>query len=205
MHLKGSSPGNGVSDNVTIKKYANRRLYNTAESAYVTLENLATMIKGGVEFTVHDAKTGEDITHGVLTQIIMEQESKGHSLLSTGFLRRLISFYGDNLQALVPQFLDMTMESFARNQEQMRRSLENTFDDMSPLPSFTEVGRKNLAVFEQAMGMMASFKSEVPASKPLHPETTSESGDPVEAIDLLRVQLKAMQRQLDALSSGKDA
>ena len=205
MHLKGSSPGNGVSDNVTIKKYANRRLYNTAESAYVTLENLATMIKGGVEFTVHDAKTGEDITHGVLTQIIMEQESKGHSLLSTGFLRRLISFYGDNLQALVPQFLDMTMESFARNQEQMRRSLENTFDDMSPLPSFTEVGRKNLAVFEQAMGMMASFKSEVPASKPLHPETTTENGDPAEAIDLLRVQLKAMQRQLDSLSSGKDA
>lgn len=203
MPLKGSSPDNGTPDHITIKKYANRRLYNTAKSAYVTLENLAAMVKAGVEFTVHDAKSGEDITRAVLTQIIVEQEAKGHSLLPTGFLRQLISFYGDSLQGLVPQYLDITMRSFAHNQENMRKSLENAFDDMSPLSSFEEVERKNMAVFEQAMSMMASFNSGVPASKAIQPETISETRDSAKAIDLLRVQLEAMQRQLDFLSSGK--
>ena len=132
MPLKGSSPDNGAPDHITIKKYANRRLYNTAKSAYVTLENLAAMVKAGVEFTVHDAKSGEDITRAVLTQIIVEQEAKGHSLLPTGFLRQLISFYGDSLQGLVPQYLDIAMRSFAHNQENMRKSLENAFDERSP-------------------------------------------------------------------------
>ncbi|MEC7489972.1 MAG: polyhydroxyalkanoate synthesis repressor PhaR [Pseudomonadota bacterium] len=203
MPLKGSSPDNGAPDHITIKKYANRRLYNTAKSAYVTLENLAAMVKAGVEFTVHDAKSGEDITRAVLTQIIVEQEAKGHSLLPTGFLRQLISFYGDSLQGLVPQYLDIAMRSFAHNQENMRKSLENAFDDMSPLSSFEEVDRKNMAVFEQAMSMMESFKSGVPASKAIQPEMISETRESAEAIDLLRVQLEAMQRQLDFLSSGK--
>ena len=116
MARKGSKPDNGAPETITIKKYANRRLYNTAESSYVTLEDLAKMVQQGVDFTVHDAKTGDDITRAVLTQIIVEQESKGNNLLPTGFLRQLISYYGDNLQGLVPQYLDMTMQSFAHNQ-----------------------------------------------------------------------------------------
>ena len=153
MARKKASPDNAAGDTITIKKYANRRLYNTAESTYVTLDDLARMVQEGIEFTVHDAKTGEDITRTVLTQIIVEQEAKGNNLLPTGFLRQLISFYGDNLQGLVPQYLDMTMQSFARNQEQMRSYLENAFGGIYPFSSFEEVGRKNMAMFEQANGL----------------------------------------------------
>ena len=110
MARKTTRPEKEASGSITIKKYANRRLYNTAESSYVTLDDLATMVQKGVEFTVHDAKTGDDITRAVLTQIIVEQEAKGNNLLPTGFLRQLISYYGDNLQGLVPQYLDMTKE-----------------------------------------------------------------------------------------------
>ncbi len=138
MARKKASPDNAAGDTITIKKYANRRLYNTAESTYVTLDDLARMVQEGIEFTVHDAKTGEDITRAVLTQIIVEQEAKGNNLLPTGFLRQLISFYGDNLQGLVPQYLDMAMQSFARNQEQMRSYLENAFGGIYPFSSFEE-------------------------------------------------------------------
>ena len=113
---------------ITIKKYANRRLYNTETSSYVTLDNLAQMVKDGKEFAVFDAKTGEDITRQVLTHIIVEEESKGQNLLPISFLRHLISFYGDSLQAVVPNYLDHSMSSFARNQEQMRHYLEDAFD-----------------------------------------------------------------------------
>ncbi|HWZ67476.1 MAG TPA: polyhydroxyalkanoate synthesis repressor PhaR, partial [Stellaceae bacterium] len=109
---------------VVVKKYANRRLYNTATSTYVTLEDLAKMIKDGGNFVAHDAKSGEDITRSVLTQIIVEQEHKGQNLLPTSFLRQLISLYGDSMQFLVPGYLEQAMVAFARNQEQMRKSLE---------------------------------------------------------------------------------
>ena len=112
---------------VVIKKYANRRLYNTATSAYVTLDHLSQMVKDKTDFVVYDAKTGEDITRSVLTQIIVEEESKGQTLLPIPFLRQLISFYGDSLQGVVPQYLEMSMAQFARNQEQMRKYLQNAF------------------------------------------------------------------------------
>ena len=118
---------------VTIKKYANRRLYNTAASSYVTLDNLAQMVKEGVDFVVYDAKTGDDITRSVLTQIIVEEEAKGDSLLPIGFLRQLIGYYGDSLGGVVPRYLELSMESFARNREQMRDQIEASMGASSPL------------------------------------------------------------------------
>ncbi len=207
MARKGSETENGANAMVTIKKYANRRLYNTAESTYVTLDDLATMIQNGVDFTVYDAKTGEDITRSVLTQIIVEQEAKGNNLLPTGFLRQLISFYGDNLQGLVPQYLDMTMQSFARNQEQMRSYLNNALGGMYPFSSFEDLGRKNMAMFEQAMNMMTPFRPNAEdASAPEEPATPQQAVRTAAAdtIDAMKAQLEAMQRQLDSLTSKKD-
>jgi polyhydroxyalkanoate synthesis repressor PhaR len=204
MARKANKPDKDASGSITIKKYANRRLYNTAESSYVTLDDLATMVQNGVEFTVHDAKTGEDITRAVLTQIIVEQEAKGNNLLPTGFLRQLISYYGDNLQGLVPQYLDMTMQSFSKNHEQMNSYLENTIGGIYPFSSFEDMGRKNMAIFEQAMSMMTPFQqggdqpsAEPPAGDAAPPQ---ESDD---AIDALKAQLEAMQEQLNSLSSKK--
>ena len=112
---------------VTIKKYANRRLYNTGTSTYVTLEDLAMMVKNGEDFVVYDAKTGEDITRSVLTQIIFEQESKGQNLLPINFLRQIIRFYGDSMQMLVPRYLDISIENFTREQEKFREQVAKTF------------------------------------------------------------------------------
>ncbi len=126
---------------VVIKKYANRRLYNTATSAYVTLDHLATMVKEKTDFVVYDAKSGDDITRSVLTQIIFEEESKGgQTLLPIPFLRQLISFYGDSLQGVVPQYLEMSMAQFARNQEQMRKYLQNAFG-FNPFQQFESDGQ----------------------------------------------------------------
>src|SRR5947207_5627544 len=141
---------------VVVKKYANRRLYNTATSSYVTLDDLATMIKKGGDFVVHDAKTGEDITRSVLTQIIVEQEQKGTNLLPISFLRQLISFYGDSVQFLVPGYLEQAMVAFTRNQEQMRNSLRATFG-LFPFGQFEEMGKQNIALFEQALRMLSPY------------------------------------------------
>src|SRR5271156_4745595 len=159
---------------VVVKKYANRRLYNTATSSYVTLEDLAQMIKGGGDFTVHDAKTGEDITRPVLTQIIVEQEQKGQNLLPISFLRQLISFYGDSMQFLVPGYLEQAMLAFARNQEQMRRSLQATFG-IFPFGQFEEMGKQNMALFERALTMLSPYgKEEKPPTLPASAETSVE-------------------------------
>lgn len=207
MARKASKPETDASEGITIKKYANRRLYNTAESSYVTLDDLAKMVQEGVEFTVHDAKTGEDITRAVLTQIIVEQEAKGNNLLPTGFLRQLISYYGDNLQGLVPQYLDMTMQSFSRNHEQMHSYLENTLGGMYPFSSIEDMGRKNMAIFEQAMSMMTPFPQgtadDSPAPEAATPQNAGSGKESDEAIDLLKAQLEAMQEQINSLSSKK--
>ena len=143
---------------VVIKKYANRRLYNTATSAYVTLDHLSTMVKEKTDFVVYDAKTGDDITRSVLTQIIFEEESKGgQTLLPIPFLRQLISFYGDSLQGVVPQYLEMSMAQFARNQEQMRKYLQNAFG-FNPFQQFEAMGKQNMAMFEKAMRMFNPFQ-----------------------------------------------
>lgn len=200
MARKDSKSDNDATETITIKKYANRRLYNTAASSYVTLDDLAVMVQEGIDFKVNDAKSGEDITRAVLTQIIVEQESKGNNLLPTGFLRQLISFYGDNLQGLVPQYLDMSMQSFAHNQGQMRSYLENALGTVYPFSSFEDMGRKNMEMFEQAMKMMSPFQpgdDDAPAAKT---EAEKKSADSDETLDVLKSQLEAMQKQLDSLS-----
>src|SRR5437763_13547821 len=158
---------------VVVKKYANRRLYNTASSSYVTLDDLAKMIKEGGDFVVYDAKTGEDLTRSVLTQIIVEQEQKGgQNLLPISFLRQLIGFYGDSMQFLVPGYLEQAMMTFARNQEQMRKSLRATFG-IFPFGQFEEMGKQNIALFEQALKMLSPYGQGETQSEP-PPKTASE-------------------------------
>jgi polyhydroxyalkanoate synthesis repressor PhaR len=184
---------------VVVKKYANRRLYNTATSSYVTLDDLARMIKEGGDFVAHDAKTGEDITRSVLTQIIVEQEQKGQNLLPISFLRQLIGFYGDSMQFLVPGYLEQAMLAFARNQEQMRKNLQATFG-IFPFGQFEEVGKQNIALFERALKMLAPYgRDDKPAAA--DPEAKETQGeDP--RLKRLEAQIDALTRQLEAL--GRD-
>ncbi len=191
---------------ITIKKYANRRLYNTATSTYVTLEDLAIMVKEGQEFLVYDAKSGEDITRSVLTQIIFEEESKGQNLLPVGFLRQLISFYGDSMQGLVPSYLEVSLETLTREQERLRQQMNDAWG-AAPFKAMEEHAKSNLAVFEKALSMFSPFgagEDEAQQATPSAPEAadkddTSSKGD---ELGLLRNQLEAMQKQLDKLSKG---
>ncbi len=205
----GNTPPNGDNATVIIKKYANRRLYNTYSSSYVTLEHLSQMVKDGVEFTVQDAKTGEDITRSVLTQIIVEEEGKGQNLLPISFLRQLIALYGDNLQGIVPQYLDAMMQSFSDNQDQIRNYLNGTLGGFNPFQQMEEFSRGNLKVFEQAMNMFApptpgrpAGQTEAPPSAAAPPDEPQSDAPVTEssAFDDLQSQLQTMQRQLDALA-----
>jgi polyhydroxyalkanoate synthesis repressor PhaR len=205
--MSSSSSGQpGDTKPVVVKKYANRRLYNTATSSYVTLEDLATLIKEGGDFVVHDAKTGEDLTRSVLTQIIVEQEQKGgQNLLPISFLRQLISFYGDSMQFLVPGYLEQAMVAFARNQDQMRKSLRATFG-IFPFGQFEEMGKQNMALFEQALKMLSPYGGDAKESTetPQHsPERKSapESEDP--RLRRLETQIEALREQLDALGRNR--
>ncbi len=187
--------GNGVASPVIIKKYANRRLYNTRSSSYVTLDHLARMVKDGVALTVHDAKTGDDLTRSVLIQIIVEEEAKGQNLLPVSFLRQLISFYGDSLQGLVPQYLEITMRSFANNQEQIRDYLNDAFGGLFPFDQIEEMSRRNMDMFAQAVNMFSGD------SDPSSPAAAPDDGGAGEgSLDELRAQLHAMQRQIDDMS-----
>ena len=184
---------------VTIKKYANRRLYNTGTSTYVTLEDLAAMVKKGEDFVVYDAKTGEEITRSVLTQIIFEQENKeGQNLLPIAFLRQLIRFYGDSMQMLVPRYLEVSIESLTREQEKFRQQLAQTFG-VGAFPSLEEQVRRNMDMFERAFAMFAPFarreaQAGDAAAEPGKP--ASKTGD----IDDLKRQLEEMQKKVDRLS-----
>jgi polyhydroxyalkanoate synthesis repressor PhaR len=140
---------------VVVKKYANRRLYNTESSSYITLENLADMVRAGRDFVVYDAKSGDDITRSVLTQIIVEEESKGKALLPTGFLRQLIGFYGDSMQGLVPRYLENAMTEFGRQQEHLRATMQKTVGNF--FPGIEEVSRQNMAMMERAMALFTPF------------------------------------------------
>ena len=185
---------------VVIKKYANRRLYNTATSAYVTLEDLADMVKKGTDFTVHDAKTGEDITRSVLTQIIFEEESKGHNLLPIKFLRQLIRFYGDQLQAFVPSYLEMSLEQLTRQQQNLRDQLLNSLGvSPEPFKVIDDQVKKNMAMFENAMKFFNPFA----AAKDHPPEPVPASREPASAASELKAmqeQLREMQRRIESLS-----
>ena len=194
-------------DVVTIKKYANRRLYNTATSSYVTLDHLAQMVKERTDFTVYDAKSGEDITRSVLTHIIVEEESKGQHLLPISFLRHLISFYGDSLQAVVPNYLEQSMQAFAHNQEQMRRVVQDAFGGMSPFGQFEEMGKQNMAMFENAMKMFSPFHPHGADEDKGKAATESASADKPASnegsdLDALKMQLAQMQQQLERMSEN---
>jgi polyhydroxyalkanoate synthesis repressor PhaR len=198
MNTPSRDNSNGAKP-VVVKKYANRRLYNTATSSYVTLDDLAKLIKEGGDFVAHDAKTGEDITRSVLTQIIVEQEQKGQNLLPTSFLRQLIGFYGDSMQFLVPGYLEQAMIAFARNQEQMRKSLQVTFG-IFPFGQFEEMGKQNMALFERALTMLSPYGRE---DKPtiVEPEPKQKEGEDPH-LKRLEAQIDALTRQLEAL--GRD-
>jgi polyhydroxyalkanoate synthesis repressor PhaR len=190
---------------VRIKKYANRRLYNTATSSYVTLDHLAQMVKEGTEFVVHDAKTGEDITRAVLTQIIVEEEGKGgQNLLPIGFLRQLISFYGDNLQSIVPRYLETSMQLFARNQEQMREYMKGAFGNLFPFQAqFEEMSKHNMQLFQNAMEQMwAPFRGAAPGAAGGAAVPGAPGAKPADDanLDELKRQIEAMQRRLEDLS-----
>ena len=174
-----------------MKKYANRRLYNTETSSYITLDNLADMVRQGRDFVVYDAKTGEDITRSVLTQIIVEEEGKGRALLPTAFLRQLIGFYGDQMQSLVPRFLEQAMGAFAQQQEQVRATMQKTMGSigtMFPFGNMEEVGRQNMAMMERALSLFTPFYR------------GSETGDTSQAQEIatLRAEVESLRQQLEA-------
>jgi polyhydroxyalkanoate synthesis repressor PhaR len=188
---------------ITIKKYANRRLYNTATSSYVTLDHLCQMVKDGHDFVVYDAKSGEDITRSVLTQIIFEEESKGQNLLPIRFLRQLIRFYDDSLQALVPGYLEVSMESFTRNQEQMRKNLTEALGEMSPFRQFEELSRQNLAMFQRAMTMFGGAPGAPGGGEAGAESAEGEERTAEDEIAELRSKLEEMEHQIDALAKKK--
>jgi polyhydroxyalkanoate synthesis repressor PhaR len=190
---------------IIIKKYANRRLYNTGTSAYVTLEHLSDLVKQEIAFVVQDAKTGEDITRQILTQIIFEHESRGQSLLPQEFLRQIIRFYGDNMQAYVPSYLNMSIDSFTRSRERMRdamtRAMSAGTNPMGAMGLFEEQIRQNMAMFENAAKMFNPFIPGMPgaADAPKGAESASDSSELAD----LKKQLESMQKKIDSLSDKK--
>ncbi len=194
---------------VTIKKYANRRLYNTATSSYVTLDHLCQMVQEGVDFVVYDAKTGDDITRTVLTQIIVEEEAKGQNLLPIKFLRQLIGLYGDSMQWMVPEYLDQMMEAFAANQDRMRQSMQETFGGMFPFGNLEEMSRQNMAMFENAMKMFAPFETGPGADArsgtnagASHADNGAQASEEADSLEKLKAQVDMLQKQLDAFGKG---
>jgi polyhydroxyalkanoate synthesis repressor PhaR len=202
---------------VVIKKYANRRLYNTDTSTYVTLDDLAAMVKGGRDFVVFDAKTGDDLTHSVLTQIIVDQESRmgTQTLLPIPFLRQLIRFYGDSIERMVPSYLQASLDTLAKEQDRFRKNFADAFTPAGAFEAYQEQARKNLVMFEQAMAMFSPFgKPPGPRPDAEAEEAKAEPGKPEAAkpvaatapaarsdeFDQLKSQLSAMQAKLDELS-----
>ena len=179
---------------VVVKKYANRRLYNTESSSYITLDTLAEMVRVGRDFVVYDAKTGDDITRSVLTQIIVEEEGKGKAMLPTGFLRQLIGFYGNSMQGLVPNYLEQAMSSFASQQEQMSKAMQQTVGTFFPV-RLDEVGRQNMAMVERAMSLFSPF----------YPQEAGHEGKPVTrtageaAGQAVQEELASLRAEIDTL------
>ena len=196
-------------ERVVIKKYANRRLYNTASSSYVTLEHLSEMVKQGVDFVVYDAKTNDDITRTVLTQIIFEEESQGQSLLPIQFLRQLISFYGNSMQAFLPSYLELSLSSFTQQQERMRTQLAafgqtGAIGQTGSLAAYEDQIRQNLQLFDRAMKMFSPFAFTAPArseeAAPAAPSKAETGTD--DSLTALRKQMAEMQAQLDKIAKG---
>lgn len=184
-----SSDGSGT---VIIKKYANRRLYNTETSSYITLDHLAAMTREGRDFKVIDAKSEEDITHNVLTQIIMEEENRGQTMLPVNFLRQLISLYGDSMQSMVPQYLEASMDAFRRNQTQFRQAMEGAFAG----GPFAEIAKRNMEMFEAAA---SAFKPPRAGAAPKEAAGSAAATPPRSEVEALKAQLAAMQEQINKL------
>ena len=194
--------GGATGEKVVIKKYANRRLYNTASSSYVTLEHLSEMVKQGVDFVVYDAKTNDDITRSVLTQIIFEEESQGQSLLPIQFLRQLIGFYGNSMQAFLPSYLELSLASFTQQQDRMRGQFVNLGQGATP-GAYEEQIRQNLALFDRAMKMFSPFAyanrpEDSGPAKATEPAATAD-----DALVALRRQMEEMQAQIEKLASKR--
>jgi polyhydroxyalkanoate synthesis repressor PhaR len=187
---------------ITIKKYANRRLYNTGTSTYVTLEDLAVMVKAGEDFVVYDAKTGEDITRSVLAQIIFEQENKeGQNLLPINFLRQLIRFYGDSMQMMVPRYLEVSIDSLTREQEKFRGQIAQTFG-LGGFGAIEDQVRRNMEMFERTFAMFAPFARQGGQAGPAAQAGETDKPAPAggEEITDLKRQMEEMQKRLDRLS-----
>ncbi len=215
MSQKSQSYGNGFAESaassepdakkerqpIVIKKYANRRLYNTDASTYVTLDDLATMVRSERDFVVYDARTGEDLTHSVLTQIIVDQESKGtQTLLPIGFLRQLIRFYGNSMERFVPSYLEYSLDTLTREQEKYRQQFADTFGSAA-IEAIQEQTRKNLEIFQRALSMFSPFTSFEPTKPaPAAPEKAEETRGQSEEIAQLKSQLASIQSQLDRLA-----
>lgn len=201
-------------DQTIIKKYANRRLYNTATSAYVTLDNLADMVRKGEEFVVYDAKSGEDITRSVLTQIIFEEESRGQNLLPIQFLRQLIGYYGDSMQSLLPSYLEMSLDGFKRQQETFREQMQKAFGasgfpnpltgqinaQMPGMSFFDDQVKQNLAMFERAVRVFSPF-SYGTSPQPSRPTEATKTASETSDVNELRDQLESMRQKLDQLAN----
>ena len=181
---------------IAIKKYANRRLYHTGTSEYVTLEDLANMVKAGQDFLVSDAKTGEDITRSVLAQIIFEQENKGQNLLPVTFMRQLIRLYGDSMQALVPQYLDFSLGSLISNQQKLREQFTEALGQ-TPFALLEEQTRKNMAAFTNALRMLTSFG--MGTTGPVPEEKEPDRSD---EIDAMKREMERMRERLERLAPG---
>ena len=194
----------GDSGVIVIKKYANRRLYNTRTSAYVTLEDLAKMVREGVDFVVYDAKTNDDLTRQILTQIIFEEESRGEALLPVQFLRQLIGYYGGQMQGVLPSYLEMSLDNFTRQQEQIRGQFSRAFGGTPGAGLMDEAVKRNMAMFAEAMKMWPGFGAGVARQTP---DTTAEAPAPAapagaDPLDEMRRQMDEVRAQLDKLSKG---
>jgi len=201
---------------VVIKKYANRRLYNTETSTYVTLDDLAAMVRSDRDFVVYDAKTGDELTHSVLTQIIVDQEGKGQTLLPIPFLRQLIRFYDDSIARMVPTYLQFSLETLAKEQERLRTQFSNAFGNpAAAFDAYQEQARRNMAIFEQAMAMWTPFSAPVAPKEPEESRTKSteaetqsspggNGGASLDDLAELKSQLAAMQKMIEKLSREKE-
>ena len=203
---QGPAPGASAQNAVVIKKYANRRLYNTATSTYVTLDDLSVMVKGGTDFLVYDAKTGEDITRSVLTQIIFEEENKGTTLLPINFLRQLLRFYGNSMQAFVPGYLEFSLDNLGKEQDKFRGQLMEAWG-ADPFKAMQDHANRNMAMFNDAMRMFnpfAAMPGVMPGAmgvpNPQSPAQRPQSPPAKDDLQALKDQLAAMQQKIETIA-----
>jgi len=202
VRSKSKDPGSKAA---VVKKYANRRLYNTQTSSYVTLDDLSKMVRAGQHFVVYDAKNGEDLTRSILTQIILEEDSKGRNLLPINFLRQVISFYDDSLRAFLPRYLELSMENFARNQEQIRRYIEGTLGRFFPMGPFEDMARQNMELFQRAATMFtpspgAAENGDITAPAPLEANAVVNTSNQIKE---LNDRIEDLQKQISELVTAQ--